>query len=64
MFGLKAEIDVLIELVSQKFPKIASQIQKFQIGCYGLMTPWFLCLFINSLSFEVCFLFYLFYLFR
>ena len=65
MLGLKAEIDVLSDLLSQKLPKVAAHIHKFQISYYGLVSPWFLCLFINSLSFEVYFFisFFLFYFF-
>ena len=53
MVGLRADVNALSELIEHKIPKIALHFQKVNIELKGIISNWFLSLFVNNLPLDV-----------
>jgi hypothetical protein len=53
MIGVRADHLVFLELLAQKLPKVYSHLKKFDIPMSGVISGWFMCLFINVLPLQV-----------
>lgn len=53
MHGVRADVELFLKIISKKFPKVYSHLQKFNIDLSGFLVAWFMSIYINILPIEV-----------